>query len=420
MPGINPLPYNVEISGPSRSPPSFGVVAMSPLSVNRRRFLGCSAVAGLALAGGPVAEAVSQATPVRLGCVGIGTRGTTLLRAALEIPGVEVVAIADLEAKHRLRGQGIAEKSTKGRPDAYETVHALLGRDDVHAVVLALPCDLHARVILDAMRAGKHVYAEKPLALGLAECDSIVAESARVPGTIVHVGHQRRSNPRYLEGARLLREGEFGQLVEARASWTSSNGPIRGHRGWLGHRERSGDWMVEQAVHLWDTLHDLTGSLPVRASGAGRQRLFARTDPDRDVTDWYTAQLEWKSGFQASLTHSWIDPADDGFTGVALRVLGVDGGFDFGSGLATFRDKARPRQTIHPGNFNDTGTALATFIEAIRRGANLSPAPISLIEAREAVVTGLMVRKAVDERRWVARSEIEAIGDGSSNSASLG
>ncbi len=393
---------------------------MSPLSVNRRRFLGCSAAAGLALAGNPVAQTVAHASPVRLGSIGVGSRGTTLLRAALEVPGVEVVAIADVEAKHRLRGQGIAEKSAKGRPDVYDDFHALLARDDIQGVILALPCDLHARAILDSLRAGKQIYAEKPLALGVAECDAIVAEAARWPGVIVHVGHQRRSNPRYVEGASLLRDGEFGPLVEARASWTSSNGPIRGHRGWLGLRGRSGDWMVEQAVHLWDTLHELTGSLPIRASGTGRQGLFARTDPDRDVTDWYTAQLEWQSGFRASLTHSWIDPADDGFTGVALRVLGEAGGFDFGSGVATFRDKSRPRQTLHAGNLNDTGTAVATFIEAVRRGGAAQPAPLSLIDAREAVVTGLMVRKAVDERRWVARSEIAAVEGGSPIGASLG
>ena len=66
---------------------------MSPLSVNRRRFLGCSAAAGLALAGSPVVEAVSNTSPVRLGSIGVGSRGTTLLRAALEIPGVEVVKL---------------------------------------------------------------------------------------------------------------------------------------------------------------------------------------------------------------------------------------------------------------------------------------------------------------------------------------
>ena len=393
---------------------------MSPLSVNRRRFLGCSAAAGLALAGGPVAEGTSPGPPVRLGLVGAGGRGTALLRALLELPAVEVVALADLESKHRLRAQGIAEKATKRRPEAYEDYTQLLARDDLAGLVIALPCDLHARAITDALRAGKHVYAEKPLALTIAECDAVVAEADRCRDRVVHIGHQRRSNPRYLEGARALREEEFGTLIEARATWTSSNGPIRGHQSWLGRRERSGDWMVEQAVHLWDTLHELTGAVPIRASGHGRSDLFAQTDPDRDVTDWYTTQLVWESEFQASLTHSWIDPADEGFTGVSLRVLGAAGGFDFASGIATYRDKSRPRRTIHPGNLNDTSSALAAFVEAVRRGGDDDSPPITLRDARQAVATGLMVRKAVDERRWVARSEILTSRQGSRIGPSLG
>jgi myo-inositol 2-dehydrogenase / D-chiro-inositol 1-dehydrogenase len=382
---------------------------MSPLRVNRRRFLGCSAAAGLALAGGQGAEATAIRSPMRLGVIGVGGRGTTLLRGLLELAGVEVVAVADLEPKHRLRAQGIVEKATKARPDAFEDLAGLLRREDLQAVVVALPCDLHAQVLLDAMRAGKHVYIEKPLALGVSECDRVLAESSRRPDLVIHVGHQRRSNPRYVEGARALRNEEFGSLVEARATWTSSNGPMRGCQGWLGRRERSGDWMVEQAVHLWETLHDLTGAVPIRAHGSGRKGLFVGSDPDRDVTDWYTAQLAWESGFQATLTHSWIDPADDGFTGVSLRVLGVNGGFDFGSGVGTFRDRSRPRLTLHPGNLNDTGAALAAFVDAVRRGDGATLPPISLLEAREAVITGLMVRQAVDENRWVTRAETLAL-----------
>ena len=60
------------------------------------------------------------------------------------------------------------------------------------------------------MQAGKHLYAEKPLALTLAECDSLIAESARSPELVVHVGYQRRSNPRYREGVALIRQGELG------------------------------------------------------------------------------------------------------------------------------------------------------------------------------------------------------------------
>ena len=381
---------------------------MVPLRLNRRRFLGCSAAAGIALSQGKIAEAAPP-DRVRLGFIGLGNRGTTLLRAALELPGVEVAAVADPEEKHRLRARGIAEKASGRRPEALDSAAKLLERDDIDAVVVAVPCDLHADLYLLAIRSGKSLYAEKPLAPTVAECDAVIAESARNPAVVVHVGHQRRSNPRYREGVDLIRSGALGDLIEARASWTSSNGPISGHGGWLGRRARSGDWMVEQAVHVWDVLHWVADGPPVSASGAGRRDVFADLDPGRDVTDWYHVELGWPSGFLAAMTHSWIDPADDAFTGVSQKILGTAGGLDLGRGTLTYRDKSRPRKVLHPGNLADTRDAVAAFLASVRLEAPPSP-PISLREAREAVVTGLMVRLAVDEGRDVSRDEVISLG----------
>ncbi len=106
-------------------------------------------------------------------------------------------------------------------------------------MVVALPCDLHDRIYQDAIVAGKHLYAEKPLGITLDGCDRLIAQSASAADRIVHVGFQRRSNARFREGVELIRQGELGPLVEARATWTSSNGPMNGHGGWLGRRERS-------------------------------------------------------------------------------------------------------------------------------------------------------------------------------------
>jgi predicted dehydrogenase len=330
---------------------------MPPIAVNRRRFLGCSAAASLALAQGALAEGAaseSSAAPVRLGLIGIGTRGTALLRTLLELPGTPIIAVCDPEPKHRMRGQGIVEKARGHRPEAFDDPRKLLQRADIDAVVAAVPCDLHESIGCEAVRAGKHLYAEKPLALTLTGCDRLGAVAAAAPGQAVHVGFQRRSNPRFVEGVALIQKGELGPLLEARATWTSSNGPLSGHGGWLGRRDRSGDFMVEQAVHIWDVLHWLHGELPISATGWGRTGLFARHDPGRDVTDHYSVELEWRGGFRASFLQSWITPADDGFTGSTLRVLGEDGGLDFGTGSLAFRDRQRPRQTIHPGPQNDT------------------------------------------------------------------
>jgi predicted dehydrogenase len=338
--------------------------------------------------------------------IGVGNRGTALLRALLELPGTPIVAVCDPEPKHRQRGQGIIEKARGQRPEAYDDPRRVLDRTDIDAVVVAIPCDAHEAVYRDAITASKHLYAEKPLALTLAGCDRLIAAADKAPNLAVHVGFQRRSNPRFQDGVELIGRGELGALIEARATWTSSNGPMNGHGGWLGRRDRSGDWMVEHAVHIWDILQWFTRESPVRASGWGRRGLFAKTDPLRDVTDHYGVELEWADGFHASFVQSWVAPADDGFTGSSLRVMGEEGGFDFVSGALTFRDRARSRQTIQPGPQADSRMALEAFLASVRSDSTIAP-PLSLADARAATEIGLLVRKAVDLQRVVGLDEID-------------
>ena len=340
---------------------------MPPITLNRRRFLGCSAAASLALTQGRVADAAGlDARPLRVGLIGTGNRGTTLLRTFLELPGVAVPVVCDADPKNRLRAQGIVEKGSGKRPDALESYAALLARDDVEAVAVALPCDLHEGVYAAAIRAGKHLYAEKPMGLSLAECDGLIAASESAPAVVVHVGHQRRSNPRYREGVERVLRGEIGELIGGTAAWVSSNGPLNGQDDWLSRRARSGDWMVEQGVHVWDVLQWAAGGLPVRAYGRGRRGLFADRQPHRDVTDHYSVQLEWAGGFAVSFLQSWVAPADDRFTGATLQVMGTDGGLDFATGALTFRDKSRPRQVVQPGIHADTRLAVQAFLAAVR------------------------------------------------------
>ena len=384
---------------------------MPPIPINRRRFLGASAAAGWALSQA-VSEGASSPSsrPVRVGVVGLGNRGTTLLRTLLEVDGVQVVALADVEGRHRDRAAGIVERATARRPEAVERWSSLFERPEVDAVVVALPCDLHAAAYIDAIRAGKHLYGEKPLAPTLAECDAVMAEAARRPEVAVHVGYQRRSNPRYREAAALVERGGLGPLIGGTATWNSSNGPMNGHGGWLADRARSGDWMVEQAVHVWDVFAWLKGGTPpARAFGHGRRDLFAASQPARDVTDDYAVHLEWADGFRLDFAQTWVAPADDAFTGVAQRVHGAAGGLDFATGTATFRERGKPRASLHPGPQPDTRLALEAFLRAARADAPVVP-PVTLAEARLATAVGLLSRRAVDERRVVAWDEV-ASGD---------
>jgi predicted dehydrogenase len=369
---------------------------MTPIRLNRRRFLGASAAAGLALSQGvPPADAAGPPVPVRLGLIGTGSRGTALARTLLERPGVRIAAVCDAEPRHARRAQGIIEKASGNRPDAIDTAGDLLARDDVDAVVVALPCHLHAATYLAALAAGKHLYAEKPLGLTLAECDAVIAAAAARPDLAVHVGYQRRSNPRVRAAVDVARRGDLGTLLSARGSWISSNGPVSGHDGWLGRRECSGDWMIEQASHVWDVLAWAAGGPPAWATGSGRRDVFRAIDPDRDVTDHYSAFLSWPGGLHATFTHSWVDPADDAFTGSDLQLVGTAGGLDLTRGVATFRDRARARLVLPAGEESDTRLALDAFLAAVR-APEPTPPPVSLEEARIATQVGLLVREAVD------------------------
>jgi predicted dehydrogenase len=123
--------------------------------------------------------------------------------------------------------------------------------------------------------------------------------------------------------------------------------------------------------------------------------VFQHVQPERDVTDHYAVMLQWPDGFQGSLVHSWVGPADDAFTGTSLRILGTRGGLDFGTGVVTYRDKGRQRDVLHPGPQPDTRRALEAFFDAVRSDEPLAP-PVTLAEARDATVIGLLIRQAVD------------------------
>jgi predicted dehydrogenase len=367
--------------------------------LNRRRFLGCSAAAGLALAQG--AAAGSAGAPVDVGLVGLGNRGTTLLRAALASGRARVVAVCDAEPRHVGRALGILEKAGAARPVVCSQPMQLLERSDLEAALVALPCDLHGEVYAQALQAGKHLYAEKPLGVDVEGCDRVIAAAAAAPDRVVHVGLQRRVNPRYVRGVERI--AEIGELLTARASWLSGNGPILGHGGWLGSRARSGDWMIEQAVHVWDLLCWIQGSPPAEAYGHGRRHAFR---PDRDVTDFYTVTLSWPDGFTATLVHSWCMPVDDQSRGMELHVLGSAGFLDLTGGSHVVRDRTPQREILPAGPVPDTDLAVRAFLDAARDPGSAPTTLATLADARRATQVGLLVRKAVDERRLIRWDEL--------------
>lgn len=395
----------------------------------RRDFLGTSArlagLAGLASAApglqhamavvaGPVPRAINADTTIRLGLIGTGGRGREILKPALKQKNIEVKAIADPNEPNRQKCVAQVKEAIGQTPEIYdgeEGYKKLLAREDIDACIIAVPPDLHAPIYLAAFAAGKHFYGEKPMCIEKEEADALVAAQEKNPKVVAQIGFQRRGCPRYHAGIKLIHDGVIGNPTHGRGAWNNSWGPLglpdQGTAVWFGRRKQSGDWMLEQACHTWDVLNWVAGAMPVAASGMGVRGLFKDKDPQRDVTDYYLAHLEYPDEFYVTFEHSWICPKRDEnrFFGIYERVSGPKGGVCLDEGKVFWRDEAKDPVQLKErgGEPNMTIDSMDAFFRSMRTG---TPPVSGVINGRMATMTGLLVRKAVYEHRRVKMSEI--------------
>jgi predicted dehydrogenase len=119
--------------------------------------------------------------PVRMGLVGVGNRGTGLVKILLDVPGVEIPAICDINEEHLQNAQAIVEKTGRKRPEGYasgpEDYRRLVIREDLDAVITATPWELHTPIAVAAMKAGKYAATEVPAAITVEQCWELVNTS---------------------------------------------------------------------------------------------------------------------------------------------------------------------------------------------------------------------------------------------------
>ena len=207
--------------------------------LNRREFIGATAVAGAGLLlNGCKSDSEQKAAPVKssslstihIALIGYGEEGKVLLESLLNIEGVRVVALCDIWDYHRNEGERYLEK-LGNQVRAYENYEDLLAKEkDLQAVVIATPDFCHAPMTNTSLKAGLHVYCEKMMSNTIDGARSMV-KTMNETGKLLQIGHQRRSNPRYLFTLnRLLREAKFcGRLTAAQGQW---NRAVKEDFGW--------------------------------------------------------------------------------------------------------------------------------------------------------------------------------------------
>jgi predicted dehydrogenase len=361
---------------------------------SRRQFLGSSLLgaAGLTLLPGLSFAAVAPGDQITLGVIGCGRRAISLIQSFIKIPGVQIVAGSDVYGVKRERFEQLVNKhyaSEKKKPKVktYEHYHDLLSRKDIDAVVIATPDHWHALMAIDACKAGKDVYLEKPLTFTIKEGQELV-KAVRQHKRILAVGSQQRSMTGFQHAARLVREGKIGQLerinahvgappkpfdlpsqtVPAGLNWELWLGPSpyvpfnhelnppislnppTGEKiwgGWRWYKELGGGFTTDWGAHMFDIAQwalDKDNSGPVEAIPAGYQ-------------DYDYLTYRYDNGVIMT-ERPWDEPKSKG-----IKFWGSDGWIEV---TRSFFRASEPSLNLPEKRERSSLTHEADFIEALR------------------------------------------------------
>jgi predicted dehydrogenase len=355
---------------------------------NRRDFIGGAAAmlgGGLFFPGGlaRAAETLPRHRVERLGIGAIGMRyqGSVITEKAREYG--DVVAIADVD--RHVREQ--ARASFGSTPHIFEDYRELLDRDDVDVVLIAAPDHWHAKMLLDAVRAGKDVYCEKPLTLTIDE-GKVLRDVVGGSDRVVQVGTWQRSDSRFRLAVELVRQGRLGKLervtcitdknptggpfpvlpVPEHFNWELWQGqtpevPYRAQRAHYTFRwwyEYSGGKMTDWGAHHIDIAQWAIDSLPIHIDGQAR---LPSVEHGYNVATDFSAVIQYANGVELRI-------ADEGRRGILFEGdrgrLFVNRGTIAGAAIDRLRDEPLPReQFILYGDDNLSRPERAGKLDAI-------------------------------------------------------
>ena len=159
---------------------------------------------------------------INLGFIGVGGRGNSLLRdfsAAAKTTPAQIVAICDTYKKRITNAQNNVEKLTQTKPEMGTLdFHEVIARKDIDAVVIATPDHWHAPIAIEAMKAGKDVYCEKPMTRTVEEAKKFY-ETAKATNRVVQIGSQTTSSDQWWKARKAIEDGMIGQLLMSQGSY---------------------------------------------------------------------------------------------------------------------------------------------------------------------------------------------------------
>ncbi len=355
---------------------------------------------------------VAGTDKIRVGIIGAGGRGTgAAIDCIKSSEGVEIVAIGDAfmdKAKKsfdKIKEQfpdncKVTEETIFDGIDNYEKVL----KTDCNLVILAAPPGFRPVHLRAAIEAGKHVFAEKPVAVDPVGVRHVIetSEMAEKKGLAIVAGTQRRHSQSYIETMKRIQDGAIGEIVGGQCYWmqeglwhvdrTPQMSDMEWQmRNWLYFDWISGDHIVEQHVHNIDVINWAMGGPPVKCLASGSR--FVRTDPKYgNVYDNFNVEFEYENGVRTtSMCRQW----EGASFRVGERLVGTKGTADpngeiMGASAWKFDDKGIDRRQAYV----DEHTDLINSIRAgkpLNEGKRIAESCLTAIMGRMAAYTGQSV-----------------------------
>lgn len=235
--------------------------------------------------------------PLKVAVIGCGVWGRDILNTLARLASCEVVAVCDTYGAMLKRAKDAAPKATT-TTDYKE----ILANKDIPAVIIATPSHQHKEIVIAALKAGKQVYCEAPLAHTVEDARAIAEAAKNAPEQYFQSGLNLRSDPQRKFVYDFMRAGAAGKTVKARAQWhkkhswrrTSPNPDREKELNWRLASATSPGLIGEVSIHALDNIAWYIGGRPKSVTGFGSTIVW--TDDDRDVPDTVEAVFEWSKG----------------------------------------------------------------------------------------------------------------------------
>ena len=314
---------------------------MNDFSIDRRRFIkGATATLAFSALHANGMNHIGADMPMRVALIGTGWYGKSDLLRLIQVAPVEVVALCDvdtniLEGAAQLVSQ---RQKSKNKPKLYGDYRKMLAENKLDIVLIGTPDHWHALQAIDAMKAGAHVYVQKPISVDVIEGEAMVA-AARKYNRVVQVGTQRKSTPHLIEAKKnIVDAGLLGKISHVEMccyfhmrangnpavqpvpafldyeTWTGP-APMRAYDGlphvrwWRTFMEYGNGIMGDMCIHMFDTVRwMLQLGWPKRISSTGG--IYVQKEGKSNITDTQSALFEYDDLNCVWEHRSWGTPAN--------------------------------------------------------------------------------------------------------------